>query len=125
MLDNLAPRTDEPAWVKCWRTAREVDDYRYFAEQIPALAEAELLIPPTDFSEKETWVQIGEYGYEGCLYDFNAPVENNRLCAMHPHAVTNQPLHRTLVGGLAFMLCLDCETRYKAREKERFAAVGS
>ena len=117
----LPPRVDEPAWVKSWRLAREAGDNRDFPEQIPAMAEYNAehpearAIPAAPFTDSDAWVQPGEYGYEGCRYDFNAPVENNRLCVMHPHSPTNQPLRRTLVGGLAFMLCLDCETRYLDR----------
>jgi hypothetical protein len=116
----LPPRTDEPEWVKAWRKAREAEDWRSFPEQIPALAELvesgeAVEIPTAAFTDNETWVQIGEYGYQGCAYDFNAPVENNRICVMHPHAPGSQPLRRVLVGGMAFMLCLDCEARYQER----------
>lgn len=121
---HLPPRVAEPPWVKSWRTAREHGDYRPFPEQIPAFAEylAEHAdgdpIPPTDFTDKRLWVQIGEYGYEGCAYDFNAPIEMNRLCVMHPHAPTAQPLRRVLVGGLTFMVCLDCEATYLQRMED-------
>jgi hypothetical protein len=121
---HLPPRVTEPPWVKCWRSAREHSDVRHFPEQIPALAEYLATNPDADpipaqpFTDRSVWVQIGEYGYEGCAYDFNAPVESNRICVMHPHAPNAQPLSRVLVGGLAFMLCLDCKTAYEGRKEE-------
>jgi hypothetical protein len=111
---NLPPRVAEPAWIHSWRQARELGDFRKFVEQIPALAELELQtdpIPSAPFPDKKVWVQPGQYGYEMCAYDFAAPPDQNRLCVMHPDQPTNQPLQRTLVGGLSFMVCLDCRER--------------
>ena len=116
----LPPRTDEhePPWVSSWRKAREAGDFRYFVEQIPALAEDEDETHPVpDELDKGQWVQVGEYGYEACAYDFSAPPDMNRLCAMHPHQQTKQPLARTVIGRLSFMLCLDCRERYAARRE--------
>lgn len=117
MTVMLPPRTDEPQWVRSWRAAREVGDFRLFVEQLPALAEDGVPIPAAAFTDEKVWVQPGQYGYELCTYDFAAPPDHNRLCAMHPDQPTSQPLKRTLIGGIAFILCLDCSERYYDRQR--------
>lgn len=117
----LPPRVDEPTWIHSWRKARELGDFRKFVEQIPAMAEfpdEHDPIPAAPFTDNDVWVQPGQHGYEGCAYDFAAPPDMNRLCAMHPGQPTNQPLRRTLVNSMAFMLCVDCEARYLSRVRD-------
>ena len=121
----LPAQTDMPSWVKFQQEARAADDWRHFAEQIPGMAELGRDVPRglrrslrTSLTDEKVWVQIGEYGYEGCAYDFAAPTNVNRLCAMHPHQPTRQPLKQVQIGKHTFMLCMDCKTRYLARREE-------
>jgi hypothetical protein len=121
--EPLPERVGKPSWVTSWEKAKAAGDPRYFVEQIPGLAELDAqndydgayAIPSEPVTDEKVWVQIGEYGYEGCAYDFAAPPDSNRLCAMHPHARTAQPLKLTTVGKHAFMLCMDCRERYLDR----------
>ena len=133
--ETLPARESKPPWVLCHTAARALGDQRYFVEQIPGLAELDMrndydgtyVVPTEPFTDKSVWVQIGEYDYTGCPYDFAAPPDMNRLCAMHPHEPTAQPLTLTAIGKHSFMLCLDCRTRYLARmeEEEALAPLGS
>ena len=107
-----------PSWVVAWESARVVGDRRNVAEQIPAMAESAMDIPAAPFSDGEVWIQPGEYGYEACRYDFGAPVEQNRLCVWHPDTDSNQPLERVLIGGRAFMCCLDCAAKVRRHDAE-------
>ena len=36
-----------------------------------------LRLPSEPLTDEKVWVQIGEYGYEGCAYDFAAPTNVN------------------------------------------------
>jgi len=107
-----------PDWVIVWESARAVGDERLLPEQIPALAEAGVPIPVEAITDVEVWIQLGEYGYEGCRYDFAASVETNRLCVWHPNGGTKQPLERVVIGGLAFMCCLDCASKTRRHDQE-------
>jgi hypothetical protein len=128
--EPLPDRMPKPSWVVCHAAARAADDYRHFVEQIPGLAELDeqyedgrYAVPEESYTDEKVWVQIGEYGYSGCAYDFAAPPDNNRLCAMHPDAKTKQPLRATKIGKHTFMLCLDCQTRYLARKENEEVLV--
>lgn len=126
--DFLPVGTAEPAWVTCWRAARQENDERQFPEQIPALAEAMLDNPlnrsvsTEELTDASVWVQPGEYGYEGCRYDFTALPEANKMCVWHPQLHTAQPLRRVLIGddlgGTSVMMCIDCRERYLKRREE-------
>jgi hypothetical protein len=109
---------DAPDWVVVWESARATGDERLVAEQIPAMAEAGTPIPTAPLTDGEVWIQRGEYAYEGCEYDFSGPVDSNRLCVWHPHAETRQPLERVLIGGMAFMCCLDCAAKVRRHDEE-------
>jgi hypothetical protein len=115
-----------PDWVVVWESARAVGDERLLAEQIPALGEAGASVPGAPLTDAEVWIQPGEYGYQGCRYDFAGPVDANRVCVWHPHLDTRQPLERVFVGGMAFMCCLDCAmkvSRHEAEEPELHGQV--
>lgn len=107
-----------PDWVVVWESARAVGDTRLLAEQIPALAEACVPIPTEPLTDGDVWIQPGEYEYAGCGYDFAGPVEANRLCVWHPQSDTRQPLERVVIGGMAFMCCLDCASKTRRHDSE-------
>lgn len=115
-----------PDWVIVWESARAVGDNRALVEQIPGMAESASPIPTAPVTDADVWIQLGEYGYQGCPYDFAAPVETNSVCVWHPHEATRQPLQKVAIGGMVFMCCLDCaekSRRHDAEEPELHSQV--